>query len=33
MEGKVCIYDGGHTTCTCSIMDGWTCTSMARHSE
>jgi len=28
VEGKVCIYDSGHTTCTCSVMDGWTCTSM-----
>jgi hypothetical protein len=32
MEGKVCIYDGGHTVCTCSVMDGWQCLSMRRGS-
>jgi hypothetical protein len=26
MDGQVCVYENGHTECTCSVMDGWGCT-------
>jgi hypothetical protein len=25
MEGQVCVYENGHTECTCMVADGWTC--------
>jgi hypothetical protein len=31
MQDQLCVYDSGHTRCTCDTTDGWSCTAMSRR--